>query len=272
MKGFTMLRNLQELKSYTIGAIDGEIGEVTDIFFDDISWVVRYVVVDAGSWLTQRKVLISPYALQGADWQHKRLPVSLTKKQVKDSPNIDTDKPVSRQHEMVYADYYSYPYYWGSNGFWGEGLYYPMDPVRSDAAELHARAERARQQSDDPHLRSGKAVVGYHIHANDGDIGHVQGMLVDEETWAIRYLVVDTSNWWIGHKVLVPPQWISDVNWADSSVSVNLTRETVKNSPRYESSEDLNRSRELELYSYYGRPNYWEREHAREVVPEGLLD
>ncbi len=267
-----MLRNSQELNSYAIGATDGEVGKVVDIFFDDQSWVVRYLVVDTGSWLSSRKVLISPYAVQRADWDDKLLPVSLSKEQVKNSPDIDTDMPVSRQHEMAYADYYRYPYYWGVDGYWGDGLYYPMEPTRSEAAEAHALSERARQMDGDPHLRSCKSVVGHHIHARDGDIGHVQSMLVDEATWAIRYLVIDTSNWWMGHKVLIPPEWITKVNWPDSSVTVNLTRETVRNSPRYESSDDLNRSHELELYSHYGRPTYWEREHARETAPAELLD
>jgi hypothetical protein len=267
-----MLRNSQELKSYTIAATDGEVGKVADVFFDDHSWVVRYLVVDTGSWLTSRKVLISPYAAQRADWDSKLLCVSLTREQVKGSPDIDTDMPVSRQHEMDYADYYRYPYYWGALGFWGDGLYYPVEPERSVEAEQHAKAERERRQGDDPRLRSCKSVMGYQIRATDGDIGHVQGMLVDEGTWAIRYLVIDTSNWWMGHKVLIPPEWIAEVNWADSSVTVNLSREKVKNSPRYESTEDLNRSQELELYSHYGRPNYWEREHARDTAPTAQLD
>ena len=267
-----MLRNSQELQSYAIAATDGEMGKVADIFFDDQSWVVRYLVVDTGTWLTSRKVLISPYAAQRADWDSKCLRVSLSREQVKNSPDIDTDMPVSRQHEMAYADYYSYPYYWGADAYWGDGLYYPIVPLITAETEAHARDERAHRQNDDPHLRSCNSVLGYHIHANDGDIGHVQSMLVDEKTWAIRYLVVDTSNWWMGHKVLIPPDWISGVSWADSSVSVNLSRDTVKNSPRYESTEDLNRSHELELYSHYGRPTYWEREHARETVPAELLD
>lgn len=267
-----MLRNSQELKSYTIAATDGEVGTVADVFFDDHSWVVRYLVVDTGSWLSSRKVLISPYAAQRADWDNKLLFLSLTRGQVKGSPEIDADMPVSRQHEMDYADYYRYPYYWGALGFWGDGLYYPVEPERSVEAELHAKAERERRQNDDPHLRSCKSVMGYQIHATDGDIGHVQSMLVDEETWAIRYLVIDTSNWWMGHKVLIPPEWIAKFDWADSSVTVNLSRETVMNSPRYESTENLNRGQELELYSHYGRPNYWEREHARETAPEKHLD
>ncbi|MBK6569820.1 PRC-barrel domain containing protein [Candidatus Aalborgicola defluviihabitans] len=268
-----MLRNMQELKSYTIAATDGDVGELTDAYFDDQSWVVRYMVIKTGAWLTSRNVLISPYAVQHADWASKRLSLSLTRDQLKNSPDIDTKKPVSRQHEMEYADYYAYPYYWGTGGYWGDGLYLPTVPIRSEAAELHVQAERERsQREDDPHLRSCAAVAGYHVHASDGDIGHVQGMLVDEATWAIRYLVINTSNWWMGNKVLIPPEWITNVNWADSSVTVNLTRATVRNSPHYESSADLNRSREQELYSHYGRSTYWEREHAREVVPAGFLD
>lgn len=260
-----MLRNTQELKRYTLGATDGEVGKVTDIFFDDQSWVVRYLVVDTGSWLHSRRVLISPYAVQRVDGGDKCLRVNLNQEQVKNSPNIDTNSPVSRQHEVAFADYYSYPYYWGMEGFWGDGLTYPMEPVRTEAAEMHARLERERHQQDDPHLRSCKAVMGYHIHASDGDIGHVQSMLVDEKTWAIRYLVVDTSNWWMGNKVLIPPEWITHVSWIDSSVTVNLTRETVQTSPSYTSSKDLNRRHELELYSHYGRPTYWEREHPQDT-------
>lgn len=209
-----MLRNMQELKSYAIGAVDGEVGKVSDIFFDEESWVVRYLVVDTGSWLTSRKVLISPYAVQRADWDDKRLPVSLTREQVKNCPDIDTS----------------------------------------------------------PQVRSCQSATGARTEASDGDIGHVHSMLIDEETWAIRYLVLDTSNWLKGHKVLVPPKWVNKVNWANSRISINLTRETIQNSPRYESSEDLNRSHELELYSHYGRPTYWEREHARETAPAELLD
>jgi hypothetical protein len=114
-------------------------------------------------------------------------------------------------------------------------------------------------------------VTGYHIHASDGEIGHVQSMLVDEESWAIRYLVVETSNWWMGHQVLIPPEWITAVSWADSTVSINLTQDTIKNSPRYETSALVNRQQEMELFRHYGRPNYWEREHAREVIEEGAL-
>ena len=262
-----MLRSMLELKNYTIGATDGEIGHVTDFYFDDEDWVIRYLVVETGSWLLTRKVLISPYSLLEADWMHKRLPVRISRDQVKNSPDIDTDKPVSRQQEMRYADYYGYPYYWGGMGMWGDGMYVPLVPSGgvgrspSEAAKIAA----AQHAHDDPHLRSCQAVVGYHIHASDGDIGHVQGMVVDEETWALRYLVVDTTNWWGGHQVLVAPQWIKSISWADSLVYINRSRQAIQGSPLFDSTAELNREYELELHRHYQRSGYSDQEPIRAV-------
>jgi hypothetical protein len=257
-----MLRSMQELKNYAIGATDGEIGHVSDFFFDDEAWVIRYLVVETGSWLMTRKVLISPYSLMEADWMHRRLPVWINREQVRNSPDIDTDKPVSRQHEMAYANYYGYPYYWGGSGLWGDNLYFPIMPsaggVPVDVAL--AQAVASQHAKDDPHLRSCEAVVGYHIHARDGDIGHVQGMLVDERSWALRYLVVDTSNWWGGHQVLISPSWIESISWPESKVIVSLNRQAIKDSPRFESTAELNRQHETDLYRHYERPAYWDKE------------
>jgi hypothetical protein len=257
-----MLRTMHELKSYVIGASDGDVGHVSDSFFDDEDWVIRYLVVETGSWLNSRKVLISPYAVGDADWGAHRLPVRISKEQVKNSPDIDTEKPVSRQHEAVYADYYGYPYYWEGGGYWGGDMYYPTLPLREPSGD-NIKGQR-HKATEDPHLRSCQAVVGYRVHASDGELGHVSSMLVDEETWAIRYLVVDTSNWWMGHQVLISPQWITGIRWYQSSVDIDLTRENIQGSPVFESSDALNRQHELDLYRYYDRPNYWEREKQRE--------
>jgi hypothetical protein len=264
-----MLRTMHDLEDYAIRATDGTIGHVKDCYFDDRAWVIRYLVVDTGSWLSSRKVLISPISIGHANWAEKVLPVSITREQVKNSPDIDTDKPVSRQHEIEYLGYYGYSPYWGGAGLWGAGAYpYMMIPghlgfaetpraLRTEAEETFDRTYAAQHQDDDPHLRSCKAVVDYHIHATDGDIGHVQGLLVDEETWAIRYLVVNTSDWWLGHQVLVAPQWIRDVSWSHDTVSVNLTRQSVKDAPPYESTALLDRARETAVYKHYERAGYW---------------
>ncbi len=274
-----MLRNLSDIENFKISATDGEIGHVKDFYFEDDAWVVRYFVVETGTWLTSRKVLISPISVHHPDWLARTLPVSISKDQVKNSPSFDSDKPVSRQHEEQYLGYYGYPYYWGGDGMWGGGLYpyamapgftgYGIDRVERDQAlAAYLADERARHRNDDPHLRSCDAVTGYHIQATDGEIGHVAGFLVDDETWAIRYLIVDTSNWWMGHKVLVAPAWIKSVNWSDQTVSVDLTQDSIKNAPPYDPAVALSREQEMNLYRHHGRSgrgDYWARSTERET-------
>jgi sporulation protein YlmC with PRC-barrel domain len=266
-----MLRTVNDLQGYAILATDGGIGEVTDLFFDDEDWVIRYLVVDTGTWLAGRRVLISPVAIGHPDWMAQQLPVSITKDQVKHSPGFDTQKPVSRQHETEYLGYYGYPLYWGGAGLWGMGAY-PGGITTEHAVqrEMQARwrAESSPHNADDSHLRSSTAVTGYHIHATDGEIGHVENMLLDDRTWAIRYLVVNTSNWWGGHHVLVAPQWIQRVSWSDATVSVDLTRQAVRDAPPYDSAAQLDRQQEAAIYEHYGRSGYWTTAAIREPAAD----
>jgi len=263
-----MLHNLHDLEGSTISATDGDIGHVKDFYFEDDSWVVRYLVVEVGSWMNSRKVLISPISVRYPEWMDNTLSVSITREQVRHSPDIDTDKPVSRQNEEQTLGYYGYGSYWEGAGLWGEGLTpyamapgYPATRVghveREQQLESYLRDERARHRNDDPHLRSSVAVTGYAIHATDGEIGHVSGFLVDDETWAIRYLVVDTSNWWLGHKVLIAPMWITGLHWANQTVAVDLSRASVENAPSYNPAAPWGRDQEQSLYQHYGRSDYW---------------
>lgn len=270
-----MLRSQKDLEKCVIAATDGDVGKVNDLYFDDDAWAIRYLVVDTGTWLSSRKVLISPISIQKPDWTAHRLAAAITRDQVKNSPDIDTDKPVSRQHEVQYLDYYGYPGYWGGAGMWAGGMVpmamYPgyaglagNTPEREQAIAERASAEREQHRNDDPHLRSCAAVIGYHIHATDGEVGHVDGFLIDDETWAIRYLVVNTSNWWMGHKVLIAPQWIGGVHWSDQAVTVDLTREAVKAAPVYDPSTEMDRQREAGLYTHYSRAPYWKADATLE--------
>jgi len=264
-----MLRSIKDLEGYAVQATDGTIGHVKDIYFDDEKWVVRYFIVETGSWLSSRKVLISPIAIGHPDWAERVLPVSITMEQVKNSPDIDTDKPVSRQHEMQYLGHYGYPYYWGGASLWGGGAYpgamltgvgygkSGAEYLVAQADHIRAEAEADRRQDADVHLRSCKALFRYHIEATDGGMGEVKGLLVDEETWAIRYLIVETSNWWFGNQVLIAPQWIQEMSWPDATIAVNLTRQAVKNAPPYDSSVPLNRDQEMRLHQHHGRAGYW---------------
>jgi PRC-barrel domain len=225
-----MLTNANRLKGLVIQATDGEIGTVDQFYFDDETWAIRYLTVETGGWLGDRQVLISPISVVHAAWQAKRLDVALTKKQVENSPNIDTHKPVSRQHEAEYLGYYGYPYYWGGPYLWGPA-YYPLGLAVPTASSKEALADRIRRESMDSHLRSTEAITGYHIQATDGEIGHLEGFIVDDEVWAIRYIVVATRNWWPGKKILISPSWIQDASWEASKVYVGLSQHTIKNGP-----------------------------------------
>ena len=251
-----MLRNIKDLRGYVIRAIDGTVGKVDDFYFDDEDWGIHCLVVDTGSWLSGRKVLISPVTVGHAGWMARRLPVALTRAQVEHSRGIDTRKPVSRQHYAQSGGYYSYPIYWGGAGLWGMGAY-PGSLTLQGRVEQDLRDHSNLATPESGHLRSTNAVVGHHIRATDGVIGHLEDLLVDDHTWAIRYLVVNTSNWWGSHRVLVSPGWITDVSWPESSVSVDLTRQAVKGSPRYEPAAVVDRQVEEALYGHYDRPGYW---------------
>ena len=255
-----MLRSMKALNGFTIGATDGDIGTVTDGYFDDLSYTVRYIVVDTGGWLAERKVLLSPIALRKMDWAGKRITAALTKAQVEKSPPIDTDKPVSRQHETAYYGYYGYAPYWTGDYLWGASPYPYLGPGTALSAADLARAQRwswEAKEREDPHLRSSRAVTGYHIQATDGDIGHVEDFLVDDQSWTIRYMLVDTTNWWAGKKVLVAPSWIGRVDWLESKVHVTVTRAQIKTSPEYDPTRPVERPYETQLYDHYKVPRYW---------------
>ena len=245
-----MQRLISDLKGYAIGAKDGDIGAVDDFLFDDELWTVRYLVADTAKWLPGRRVLISPIALRHLEPNEERLPVSLTKEQVKNSPDLDS-RNLSREHEASYYNYYGWPYYWIGGDVWGQGTT-PADLATWQPVET----QTSPQSGEEPHLRSASEVTGYYIEAKDGDLGHVEDFVVDDETWEIRYIVVDTKNWWTGKQVLVSPEWIDRVSWSDSRVYVDLSREMIKSAPEF-NPKDLGRGYDERLHKHYDRPGYW---------------
>jgi len=250
-----MLRSIDELTGYTLQAEDGEIGRCKDFLFDDEWWGVRYMVADTRKWLPGRKVLVSPISLGEAQWTHRILPVRLTKEQIEKAPGLEEQAPVSRQYEMRWSRYYHWPYYWPGSRLWGTAHLPGELFIASRVPEEPPAAEPPSPTEN--HIRSTKEVKGYHIMAADGAIGHVEDFIVDDGTWAIRYLVVDTRNWLPGRKVLVAPQWIGSVHWAERSVTTCLSTEAVKNSPPYDPHAPVNREYEERLYDFHGRPKYW---------------
>jgi len=259
------LDRFTDLKGSAIAATDGAIGEVEDVYFDDQSWTVRYVVVDTGGWLSGRKVLVAPNALKAIDTRGKRLMSDLSRRQVEESPSVDTAKPVSRQYETEYLGHYGYPPYWEGPYRWGLFAFPDAIPMSmSPAAALPTYAPRvaeelaARERANaDPNLRSARHVSGYSIQATDGALGHVEDYLIDEREWAIRYVIVDPRSWWPGEHVVISPEWITTVDWNESKVHVDVTKETVRNAPSYR--PELDHEYESALYAHYRRPGYWDR-------------
>ncbi|HEY8460314.1 MAG TPA: PRC-barrel domain-containing protein [Blastocatellia bacterium] len=236
-----MLINAHNLKGAAIIARDGAIGEVDDFYFDDEMWTVRYLVVNAGAWLFRREVLISPISIERVDATNNQIFVNLTRDQVKNSPDIDTQKPVSRQHETAFMDYYGYPYYWGGPYLWGDAAFpatLALPPALESQIAAAATARwRESEESYDEHLRSVKEVKGYHVEASDGEIGHVDDFVIDDNDWAIRFIVIKTGGWLSGRKTLISPGAIEGISWTESKMFVGLTRDQIaENSER---SQDL---------------------------------
>jgi hypothetical protein len=250
-----MLHGLAGLRRFRVHAADGDIGEVSDAYFDDERWVVRYLTVNTGSWLSGRAVLVSPYCVSRVDAGGLAIVTNLSRKQVEESPSIDTAEPISRRQEASYLGYYGYPVYWPYPTLWAWGampVVMPPDPgLRDESPEI-----------DDPkssasHLRSCREVTGYHIQGTDDAVGHAEDFLFEDGTWAIRYLAADTRNWLPGKHVLVSTQWIQEVSWAERLVVVNLTRSTIEASPEYDPKHLPSRAYESELHRHYQRPRYW---------------
>lgn len=233
-----MLYNAKNLIDLKIRTSDGDIGELKDLYFDDRSWVIRYLVVDTGNWIEGRQVLLSPVVVQNPDLMNKRILVKLTKDQIENSPDIDTHRPVSRQNEAEYI----WPAY---------GIGVLETPLMTDPGL--AKNSNPSRNNDDPNLRSASEVFGYNISAVDGETGHIDDVVIEDETWNIRYWMVKTKNWLPGKKVLISPQWISLISWEDKKVFVDTTIDSIKNSPEYDPSRPFEPDYELELNSYYGK-------------------
>ena len=252
-----MIKHTSQLRGYAVHVNDGTIGSVTDFLFDDATWFVRWLVIDTGNWLPGQNILLPPSALVHVSTIERYFRFDLTRQQVKDSPDADTERPVSRQQETNIYDYYSWGPYWGDGsfmdvmgygGFLGGSL---APPPTADSMRREKLINDAQRKKCDPTLRSVKEVTGYHIHAGDGEIGHVEDFLVEDKTWGIHYLVVDTKNWWPGKKVLISPMLVRNIDWSERRVSLLADRQKIKDSPPYHSSTAVDLPFEKRVHNHY---------------------
>ncbi|HWQ54326.1 MAG TPA: PRC-barrel domain-containing protein [Bryobacteraceae bacterium] len=241
-----MLRSAHYMTGHRIKAVDGDIGKVADWYFDDGSWAVRYLVADTGYWLPGRLVLLAPSVVASADQDEKVIEVGLTRQQIKESPPADSDQPVSRRFEKELQQHYGWPAYWTAPA----GFIAPTEMDVMGPGIIPAETDE-QDIGGDPHLRSAKELSGYNINATDGGIGSVQDLILDDEDWLVRYVLVNTKPWWPGGHVLVDVGRVQKVSWTDRTVSVDLTREQVRHSPPYDASRPMNREFQQKLYDYY---------------------
>jgi sporulation protein YlmC with PRC-barrel domain len=223
-----MLKSIKQIYGYELGASDGEIGSVKDFYFDDQSWAVRYVVAETGTWLTERQVLISPHAFDGLEPDGKVLDVNLTRKQIEKCPPIETHKTVSRQYEAEYYRYYGLPGYWQGEGLWGATGFPVLGTPPKSMTDKHVVDTAPPHKHADAHLRSTRAVTGYHFSGSDGVIGQVHDFMMDDRTWAIGQLVVKIGHRFSGREVLIPVNQVERISYEDSTVFVSLTKEAVE--------------------------------------------
>ena len=228
-----MLQSIKQLYGKILEASDGEIGHVKDFYFDDQNWAVRYVVVDTGSWLPGRQVLISPHAFGSLQQAGNILCVNLTRKQIENSPLIEAHKPVSRRNEEEHCEYYGWPYYWQGDGLWGMGGFPGLPLPTPSLLSAPSAASRPQTKHSDVQLRCTQAVDGYHIKARDGVIGRVCDFMMDDQNWAICQLVIKTGHFILGREVQIPTSKIDRISYEESTVFVNLTKDAVEQNPAH---------------------------------------
>lgn len=255
-----MLYAISAIHGYAIEASEGPIGTVDDVLFDDRSWKIRWLVVATGSWLAERKVLLHPTVVIDTDHDLKRLSVNLTKARVEGSLDIAQDLPVSRQIESNLYDYYDWDPMWGAvSDFDAGAIAVPirMPLLEEDAGHFRPfQAAPGNHDDGDPHLRSLSEVTGYDLEAKDGGIGHVENFLFDDVEWILRYLVVDTRNWWPGKHVLLSTRAVTAIDWPKSRIELDVTRETVRSGPEWDPAAVIDRAYEMRLHHHYGWSGY----------------
>lgn len=267
-----MLYSTSELIKYKISGVDGEIGKITDFYFDDREWTIRYAVVDTNSWLPGGKVLLSSHVFNKLDTENEKFHVDLTREQIKNSPDIDADEPVSREKQELLHGYYNWPLYWGptqynlvSNG--APAVMYPIRTIQS--AEIPsietpttevtntgiANADRSNEV--DSHLRSFKELESYHIITSTGEIGKSLDFIVQQGSWMVWYMVMDTAKFFSSKKILIPVEWIKWVSWYQQKVSIWPTKENLESCPSFEQEYPINTKHEADLHKYYDSAKKW---------------
>lgn len=249
-----MLVNVSQVEDRKILATDGPIGSIETFLFDDERWVVRYVAVSYGILLWKSTVLISPILVDGTLADGETLQTVLSKKQVKDAPSADIAKPVSRRKEEEFHRYHEIPIYWSGAGLWGTAM--TPAAVRTAMRETTAQTEPAADE-EEYHLRSTAELEGYRVAASDGEVGRVSDFIVEDDTWAIRYLRIKPTAEIRAESLVISPHWVYEINWFESTIQLSMTGQQLAGAPAVRVDPTMTREDEEKLHEHFGQPRYW---------------
>jgi hypothetical protein len=231
-----MLYSVNDLSGYEISATDGSIGHVRGFYFDPQSWNIHYLAVDTREWLPGRIVLISLVALGKLDPGHRLMPISLSKEQIKNGPPVEEDAPITSLHALN-------AYYGWQFSLCGDMPSHCIEPTETGSAG-----------EEDVELRSTREMIGFYVKAGDGHVGHVEDFIVDDEGWAVRYMVTDGRNRLLGKKALIPLSWTDEIGWTNKEVYVAASLGVIKDSPEYDPLSLPDTEYEQELLEYFRKP------------------
>ena len=240
-------RRVQDITKLTLYGVDGQVGTIRGLYFDDQNWAVRYLIVRTGGWLRGRHVLITPMAIGTIDDADASIRINLQKEQINHAPSIESTQSISRRYEQTYYERFQWAPYWQPDTtMWGS-------PIPSPDASIAGLDESlCGEVPEQSHLRSSTSVTGCEIHARDGEIGHMKDLVIDDEDWIIRYVEIDTRNWLPGKKVLVQTGRIGPFDRYSRSVTMALTRHAIQSAPPYDPSMLITPDYEVRLFKHYG--------------------
>jgi len=258
-----MLRPLKDLDQYTIVALDGDIGGVVNFLFDMDCWVVRYFVVATGRALYGRELLISPVAICEADWECLRFFLTQTLDGIKRSPCIDPEGPISNLDERAHSDYFGHSFYRDSRRLLDQGNHTSLPACVLDEVEQ----DRPVLPASTTHLHSARALQGYRVDSSEGTIGNIEDFIVDDESWELRYLVVNSNQGQPGKAVIIAPAWLDNVDWREHKVDIGISLQSIERSPEWNRDTPIAREYEARLFEHYERPGYWDRSERPTIPP-----
>lgn len=242
--------NMSEFIGNKLMANDGEVGVVSDMLFDDQSWFVRYFVITCGNWLDKKEILLIPSSLNLPRDESAQLSSDLTRDQIKKSPLIQSNLPVSRQFETELHSYYNWGPYWTYpiSTAYGFTMYNKDMQQRANESGLEKNSVK---QDFDPSLRSLKAMEHRRLRSPDGELGRIEDMLIEASEARVSHLVVDTKNWWPSKNVLILTESITDISSMSDTVDTSVGKKKIQSAPSYESFEAGNEAYLQSLDEYY---------------------